>query len=160
MQDAKPIKYNWKRLNHLQVGRYAEYLVKMELTLWGLDVYSSEVDDRGIDFVLKLNGTTYADIQVKSVRSLNYIFFTKDKFTLRPNLYAAIVVLQEYQPPDLYLIPATAWLTPNELLVSRDYETGKSKPEWGINLSQTNLSMLSRYKFDDVIYALDWVSKD
>lgn len=48
---------------------------------------SREVDHRGIDFVLKLNGTTYADIQVKSVRSLNYIFFTKDKFTLRPNLF-------------------------------------------------------------------------
>jgi hypothetical protein len=41
-------KYDWTRLNHLQVGKYAEYFVKMEFTLYGFDVYSREVDDRGV----------------------------------------------------------------------------------------------------------------
>lgn len=156
-------KYDWQRLNHLQVGRYAEYLVKMELTLWGLDVYTSEVDDRGIDFVVKLNDTAYVDIQVKSVRTPVYVFFPKgekgaEKFSLRPNLFAALVILLPLQPPDMYLIPATAWLTPDALLVDRDYETAKSKPEFGLNLSQKNLFLLARFRFDDMVQKLGWVA--
>ncbi len=41
--------YDWGKLNHLQLGRYAEYFVKMEFTRHGFDVYSAEVDDKGID---------------------------------------------------------------------------------------------------------------
>ena len=44
-------KYQWSRLSPLQVGRYAEYFVKMEFTLHGFAVYSAEVDDKGIDVV-------------------------------------------------------------------------------------------------------------
>jgi len=102
-------RYNWSRLNHLQVGKYAEYFVKMEFTLWGFDVYSSEVDDRGIDFVIRKDDTTYYDVQVKSIRDLNYVFFPKASFVLRPNLLAAVVVLIEGEPPALYLIPSGAW---------------------------------------------------
>jgi len=40
----------WSKLSTLQLGRYAEYFVKMEFTLHGFDVYSAEVDDKGIDF--------------------------------------------------------------------------------------------------------------
>lgn len=41
----------WSRLNHLQLGRYAEYYAKMEFTSYGFYVYASEVDDHGIDFI-------------------------------------------------------------------------------------------------------------
>ena len=44
-------RYEWSCLNHLQVGKYAEYFVKMEFTMYGWQVYSTEVDNRGIDFV-------------------------------------------------------------------------------------------------------------
>jgi len=39
---------SWSKLNHLQLGKYAEYLVKMEFTRYGFDVYATEVDDKGI----------------------------------------------------------------------------------------------------------------
>ncbi len=60
-------KYAWKNLNHLQIGRYAEYFAKMEFTLFGFDVYTVEVDNRGIDFVIRKDDQYY-DVQVKSVR--------------------------------------------------------------------------------------------
>lgn len=60
----------WDKLNSLKVGRYAEYLIKMELTAQGCDVYTSEVDDRGIDFVIRKDYWHYYDIQVKSFRIL------------------------------------------------------------------------------------------
>ena len=46
-------KYNWDNLNRLQIGKYAEYYAKMEFTSYGFDVYTSEVDDKGIDFVIR-----------------------------------------------------------------------------------------------------------
>jgi hypothetical protein len=146
--------YNWNRLNHLQLGRYAEYFVKMEFTLYGFDVYTAEVDDRGIDFVVRRGSDRYYDIQVKSSRNLNYIFFPKDKFDLRDNLLAAVVLFIDGEAPQLYLIPSTAWSEPNALLVSRDYEGKKSKPEWGLNLSQKNLPLLAKFSLDIAVRGL------
>jgi hypothetical protein len=40
-------RYRWSRLNKQQVGASAEYFVKMKLTLYGFQVYKTEVDDRG-----------------------------------------------------------------------------------------------------------------
>lgn len=152
---VRPImnKYDWDRLNPLQIGKYAEYFVKMEFTLYGFDVYTSEVDDKGIDFIIcNSNHDLYFDIQVKSVRNFNYIFFRKEYFAPRRNLLAAIVIFINYQAPVLYLIPSLSWLEKNSLFVSRDYEPSlKSKPEWGLNLSKKNWGLLSDFEFEKAI---------
>lgn len=71
---------DWSRLNPLQVGRYAEYFVKMEFTLYGFEVYTSEVDDRCVDFVARRDGGPFYEVQVKSVRGYKYVFIPKAKF--------------------------------------------------------------------------------
>jgi hypothetical protein len=43
----------------------------MDFTLYGFEVYSSEVDDRGIDFVVRSASGRYYDVQVKSVRDFD-----------------------------------------------------------------------------------------
>ena len=143
-------KYDWSRLNHLQVGKYAEYFMKMECVLYGFDVYSAEVDDKGIDFVIRKGHDRYYDVQVKSSRGFNYIFFPKSKFELRENMLAAVVFFLPNQAPDLFLIPSTVWLTPSPCFVSRNYEGKKSKPEWGLYVTITTYSMLAEYSFDRV----------
>ena len=60
--------FNYDALNHLQVGKLCEYWVKMFLTLEGFDIYTSEVDDKGIDFIVRLDDAIHIDIQVKSIR--------------------------------------------------------------------------------------------
>lgn len=148
-------RYKWSRLNTNQVGRYAEYFVKMEFTLYGFDVYQAEVDDKGIDFVIRKGHDRYYDIQVKSVRGFNYIFFRKEYFEIRGNLLAAIVILMDGEPPELFLVPATAWNNLNALFVSRDYEPPrKSKPEWGLNLSAKNYQLLHEYSFEKMAFML------
>jgi hypothetical protein len=142
---------SWKHLNHLQVGKYAEYLVKIAMVSHGLDVYSTEVDDRGIDFVVKKDHETYFDIQVKSIRGRNYIFFPKSKFTPRRNLFAAVSVFIEGEDPHLFLIPSTDWLAPNDLLVERNYEGLPSPPEWGLNISRKNWQVLEGYRIEKTI---------
>lgn len=147
-------KYNWNRLNPLQLGRYAEYLTKMEFTLYGFDVYTAEVDNRGIDFVVRLSSDRYYDIQVKSTRGLNYIVFPKDKFDLPDNLLAVVVIFIEGTAPRLYLIPSTAWSEPHALLTSYEYEGKKSEPEWGVNLSEKNLPLLAEFSFGKAVQRL------
>jgi hypothetical protein len=147
-------RYDWARLTTLQVGKYAEYYAKMEFTLWGFDVFSAEVDEHGIDFVVRKHpGPTY-DIQVKSARDFNYVFIHKHKFQPRTELLAALVLYRQMEPPSLYLIPSIAWLSPGKLLVSRDYEGKKSLPEWGVNLSRENMPILEEFSFSRSVGAL------
>ncbi len=112
-------------------------------------------DDRGIDFIIRKQVDRYFDVQVKSVRGFNYVFMRKSTFDLRPTLLLAFVLLSEGRAPDLYLIPATAWMALNALFVGRDYGEGKkSPPEWGLNLSARNLHLLEPYRFDQVVASL------
>ena len=144
-------RYAWSRLSPLQLGRYAEYFVKMEFTLYGFDVYTSEVDDRGIDFVIRKEQDRYYDIQVKSVYKAKYIFFPKHKFELGENLFAAVVIFVDRESPKLFLIRSTAWQSVNALVVSRNYEMKKSRPEWGLNISRKNDALLAGYAFEKVV---------
>lgn len=146
-------RHQWNALNKQQVGAYAEYFVKMELTMHGFQVYSTEVDDRGIDFVARHEAGPFIEVQVKSVRSAEYIYMQKTKFPIRDSMHLALVIFAENEAPRLYLIPATVWNAPNGTFVSRDYgvEGQTSKPEWGMNLSKKHLPGLSRYEFDAAV---------
>jgi len=147
-------KYDWTKLNPLQLGRYAEYYVKMEFTLLGFDIYEPGVDDRGVDFVIRKNYSTFYDIQAKSLCKASYAFMLKEKFALRKNLYLALVLFKQEKPPELYLIPSLDWRKPNELLVGRDYVQKKSKPEWGISVTNKSLSRLQKYQFERIAATL------
>ena len=142
------MKHDWSQLNKLQVGAYAEYFVKMAFTRAGFQVYSSEVDDRGIDFVCRCDRGPFYEIQVKSIRNSGYIFAQKEKFDLRPELLLAVVIFTSADFPDIFLIPSLAWRQPNALLVNREYEGKKSKPEWGVNISKRNQGLLAPFSFD------------
>ncbi len=144
------MKFDWTKLSSIQLGRYAEYFVKMEFTLLGFDVYEPEIDDKGIDFIIRKDLNKFYEIQVKSVYKASYIFITKNKFQISDIRYVAIVLFTYGEPPELYLIPSSTWFCPNEIFVSRDYEGKKSSPEWGINLSKKNLPKLLEYKFDNI----------
>ena len=144
-------RYNWKPLNRQQVGTYTEYFVKMELTMHGFEVYSTEVDDRGIDFVARREGGPFLEVQVKSLRSYGYVFMQKEKFELRKNVYVALGLLFEGEAPRLYLIPAKVWRNPSQPFVDRTYDGLKSKPEWGINVSRKHMHIIERYAFETTI---------
>lgn len=137
-------RYKWNNLNNQQVGAYTEYFVKMELTMFGFQVYTTEVDDRGIDFIARYNNSPFIEVQVKSLRSMGYVFMQKDKLILHPHRYIAFGLLLDGSPPMLYLIPSTVWKEPNSIFVSREYK----KPEWGINVSNKNIKMMEPYRFE------------
>jgi hypothetical protein len=125
------VRYKWDPLNKQQVGAFAEYFVKMEFTMHGFQVYSTEVDDRGVDFVVRYREQDFLSIQVKSIRILKnkYVLVKKDKFKLSKNLILALAILIEGSEPKLYLIPSLAWKSPNDLFKDKNYENLKSNPE-------------------------------
>ena len=120
----------------------------------GYQVYTTEVDDRGIDFVTRYETQPFLTAQVKSIRSFIYVFLRKDKFELSQDMALALVLLQEGREPELYFIPSLVWKSPNALFVSRDYIGKKSAPEWGLNLSQKNMPLLEQYSFDRMMEKL------
>ena len=118
--------------------------------MYGFQVYTTEVDDRGIDFVVRYESGPFLTVQVKSITLGGYVFLLKDKFPLADNQLLALAVMREGEPPELFVIPATVWETPNHLFVSRDYEGKESDPEWGITTSPKNIKALSPFRFDRV----------
>ena len=151
-------RYDWSQLNRIQLGRDAEYFAKMEFTMFGYDVYTGEVDDKGIDFVVRKHsdtgGTRYYDIQVKSTLGLNYVFMQKSKFRLNDGLYLALVLFTLGQSPEIYLIPSTRWQETDKLFKYYPYEGLKSAPEYGLNLSKTKLALLEEFRFDTILPTL------
>jgi hypothetical protein len=148
MPASKPM--TWSALNHLQIGRYAEYFVKMEFARLGFEVYTSEVDDRGIDFIVRHEPGPFFEVQVKSTRKLGYIFVPKDKARLDDTRLLAIVLFGTAAQPQLFLVPMSVWRTPDKFFVDRNYEGKKSKPEYGLSLSAKHIARLSPYAFASV----------
>lgn len=148
----------WSRLNNLQLGKYAEQFVKLSFLSYGYNVYLAEVDDHGIDFIIKSLSGKYYEIQVKSCQSTTgYVFAQKDKFNVEQNnLYMALVIFKNGCLPQIFLIPASAWKNENALLRNRNYEKEgqKSKPEWGVNISNKNMDLLKEYEISKAIGTL------
>ena len=146
---------NWSRteLTRQKLGAFGEYYAKMTLTSYGMSIYTSEVDDHGIDFVAETrNG--FLKFQVKTIRQgTNYVFMLEEHFDITDkNLFLFLSVLADGEHPVSYIIPATAWGTDTTgIFTHRTYEGKKSKPEYGVNLSKKNLPLLEAYKLEKVI---------
>lgn len=141
---------NWKRLNNLQLGRYAEKYALMEFLSYGLDAYPAEVDDHGVDMIIKDKKGAFQEVQVKSAYKGKYVFL-KNEYIESPdkkkkaNYYVCLILFVDGSVPNMYLIPTTAWNdTSTKLFSDRSYE-------FGINISEKNRPLLDKYKFDVVV---------
>lgn len=146
---------NWSRkeLTSQKLGRFCEYYAKMSLASYGMNIYTSEVDDHGIDFVAETQ-KHFLKFQVKSIRQgTNYVYVRKSNFDITDSsLYLILLLLEEGKQPDMYMILSSAWNnTDSRLFVYHSYDGKKSEPEYGINISQRNMSELEKYKINKII---------
>lgn len=132
-------KVEWTKLNNLQIGRYGEYFAKMEFTAYGFEVYSSEVDDHGVDFIAKNQKGDYLEIQVKAICKTNYMFIKKNKIVLDDHHIVALLRLEDYEEPEMYVFPATVWKKTNRVFKDRSYG------EWGFNYSKSSRNLIEKY---------------
>lgn len=146
--------FKWSQLSGMQLGRYAEYYAKMEFTSYGYDVYTSEVDDHGVDFVAKYDSKFY-EVQVKSVRQDGYLYIPKEKVIVSDNFLICYMRFTDDNLPDVFVFPATVWNSPNALFVDRPYDKPgqKSKPEYGISYNKKNAPLLKKYRAESFFEA-------
>jgi hypothetical protein len=128
----------------------------MEFTAFGFDVYTPEIDDKGIDFIVRVSGNLYYDVQVKSLRKFSYFFFLKKDIELRNNFLIAFTYLPEKHPAELFVIPSTVWLNPIPPFVDHNYDTPslKSPPEYGFTFSKKYLPILDQYRPEHIFSTL------
>lgn len=146
---------NWSRkeLNTQKLGTFCEYYAKMTLTSYGMSIYTSEVDDHGIDFVAEYQ-KDFLKFQVKSIRrGTNYVFMREEHFDISDDsLYLFLLMLTDGEHPKMYIVPAAVWRERNDsAFVYRTYEGKKSKPEYGINISAKNIDSLEQYRIENMI---------
>ena len=142
-----------KELTRQKLGIFGEYYAKMFLISYGIDLYSTVVDDHGVDFVAETK-KGFFKIQVKTIRGgTNYIYMGEKYFNIsEKNLYLLIVLLKDNEEPVLYLLPSSVWTIENQkVFVHYSYKGKKSKPEYGVNLSKKNLPVLEKYKIENTI---------
>lgn len=150
---------NWSRkaLSPQKLGIFCEYYAKMALTSYGMSVYTSELDDHGIDFVAE-GKDRFLKFQVKSIRkSTKYVFMREKYFKAHDtSMYLILIILKDGEHPDMYVIPATAWQAEgSKLLVHHAYKDKKSAPEYGVIISSKNVPELQQFKLEKMIDSLD-----
>lgn len=142
---------DWQELNNIQLGQFAKHYAMTVFSSYGFTVSELRSRNPQLDFSISRSAGPAFDVKVRSVRGRNYIYFQKEKFILRPSLYAVLAIYNQNELPELFMIPSLAWLQPDALLVSYDYVGKKSKPEWGVNLSEKNQEILERFQFARMI---------
>ena len=149
---------NWSRsdLTRQKLGTFCEYYAKMSLASYGVSIYTSEVDDHGIDFIAE-SKRGFSKFQVKAIRKgTGYVFMREEYFDISDqSLYLFLLLLNDGEHPIEYLIPATTWDNDSSnTFVYHSYEGKKSKPEYGLNISAKNIPQLERFKLENMITAI------
>lgn len=129
----------WSSLSGLQLGRYGEYYAKMLFTAYGYEVYSSEVDDHGVDFIVKNKSGKIFEVQVKTICRTGYMFIKKNKIVIDDQHLVALIRLKDNEEPEMFVFPASVWKNPNPVFKDRSYG------EWGVNYSKKNRKLLEPY---------------
>lgn len=147
------LNFEWSKYdlttNRLKLGRFGEYYAKAVLASHGMYIYSSEVDDHGIDFLAENSSGNLLKFQVKTVCKNNYVFCREKVFNIKDNsLYLILIVLRnDNETPEMYIIPTSAWNCSDGVFVYRKYKN----PEYGINNSKRNRPKLEKYKIENMI---------
>lgn len=145
----------WSRasLTPQKLGAFCEYYAKMTLASYGMDIYTSEVDDHGIDFVAE-SRNRFLKFQVKAIRTANsrYVFMRKEHFNIEDDtMFLFLILLSDGEHPETYIIPSSAWQKESKAFVYHAYGGKKSKPEYGVNVSNKNRAELEKYRIENMI---------
>ncbi|MEZ8882548.1 hypothetical protein AB4559_06235 [Vibrio sp. 10N.222.51.C8] len=141
------MRYQWKKLNNQQKGTYGEYFAKMEFTMFGFEVYTAEVDDRGIDFIARKGGQFF-EVQVKTITNENQQFITESKLKSSASFLVVLVRLVEGESPTISVFSGDMWCSEDGLLIYKSYEGLKSAPEYRIQLTKRRVPLLEKYSFE------------
>lgn len=155
-------RYQWSKLPPLTLGRYGEHWATLRFIECGLEVYSTEVDDRSIDCLVRYAPGRCLEVQVKAVRKRNITFIEKKHLgstnkEVRQRLCSgycvAFFLFEDGREPDMYLLPGYAWLTPGACFVDHMQGNTSVGPNLEIRPSKKYQSTLDQFRFTPSLLA-------
>ena len=147
------LKKNYKHLNTVQKGSFAEAYAKMAFTLEGFEVYTTEYDDRGIDFVIRNSAGRFYSVQVKATVPTVNPFIYESKFIDSEDFLVCAVRLREGSEPEIYLACGCDWGEGSDCLHHNE-SGGNTGPYYEIRFSDKYQQALERHSFQVYIERL------
>jgi hypothetical protein len=150
------LRFLWSRLTPQVLHQYAENSAKLRLIECGLEAYSAEANDRGIDCLVRYAPGRFLEVHVQATRNRTRVSIDKAlvgssperiEARLRGAFCVAFFSFEDGREPEMYLIPGHAWLDPNPCLVDNNDTEDGLPPRFEINPSENYQSILDKYRF-------------
>jgi hypothetical protein len=136
----------YSNLNDTQKGAFGEAYAKMAFALYGFDVYASDCDDRGIDFVAHRPEGHFYLVQVKTTGLSANPFIPKCKFQLNDKFLFVAIRLEEDHEPAIYLARGSEWATAQPCL-GFNAGGGRAGPYYEFRFARKYAACLKRFTF-------------
>lgn len=133
-------KKTYKHLNKVQKGSFGESYARMMFTLEGFEVYNSEYDDRGIDFVVRNTSGKFFIVQVKTTDNTVNPFIYEDNFMAGNDFIFCAVRIIENEEPSMFLALGSDW--------EKEYDCLNYNPEGGASGPYYEIRFAKKYKND------------
>ena len=135
--------------------KQVEQFVKQELMKAGLEVFASESENRGVDFIVKTLSGKYHELFLQPI-DLDFTKSVKipkgDLGKLKDNLWIALVFVMKGMEPILHLIPSKALENPDNYIFF-DHEQDERfshLSNWEIKVFQKSIGELSKYSLTNM----------
>jgi len=122
----------------------------MAFTLEGFEVYNSEYDDRGVDFVVRNNSSNFFLVQVKATDNTVNPFIRESKFDAgRDFLFCAVRMVEE-RPLTLYLARGSDWFAEYDCL-HINADGGALGPYYEMRFASKYNNELTQFEFANYV---------
>ncbi len=136
------------------VGKYAKVFLENRIKALGGDLIDYKL--AGSNMCARIKGKYYK-FKVKSIRKPNtrYIKIKKSDVDIEDDsLFIAIILFYEDGISKIFLIPVAELANENNLFRNRNYLKMKSSPEWGLNVTDKNMDILSKFQLSIMLKKL------
>jgi hypothetical protein len=147
------LRTTYGHLNTIQKGSFAEAYAKMAFTLKGFEVYTTEYDDRGVDFVIRNASGGYFSVQVKATMGSANPFVYKDKFSPSADFVFCAVRLINGNQPEIYLARGSEWLANKDYLAC-NASGGTSGAYYEMRFAAKYAQALQTHQFEQYVAQL------
>jgi len=144
--------YTYKHLNTGQkTGAFGEAYSKMAFILEGFEVYRTECDDRGIDFVVRNQSGKFFLVQVKTTRETADPYIKENNFIQNDEFIFCAVRIEEGKRPLVYIAKGSDWQNNDFECLNHNPEGGDAGPYYEMRLAARYQQQLERFRFSNYI---------
>ncbi|MEM6736882.1 MAG: hypothetical protein AAF620_12530 [Bacteroidota bacterium] len=124
-----------------------------------LEVFASESESRGVDFIIKTQSGKYHELYLQPInleKDRSVKIQKEDLGELKDNLWIALVLFMKEMEPVLHLIPSKILETPDDYIFI-DNEQGerfKQLSNWEIKVFTKAIPELSKYSLSNMLSKL------